>query len=66
MQDDCYQIASNGWKAEPHRIVEIAKSGKDKGKKKDKGWECDLLPKELIIEKYFSNEKEKSMRLLIN
>ena len=57
MQDDCYQIASNGWKAEPHRIVEIAKSGKDKGKKKDKGWECDLLPKELIIEKYFSNEK---------
>ena len=40
-----------------YRIVEIAKSGKDKGKKKDKGWECDLLPKELIIEKYFSNEK---------
>ncbi len=38
MQDDCYLIAADGWKAETTRIIETDK----KGKEKDKGWTCDL------------------------
>ncbi|MGN6548094.1 MAG: N-6 DNA methylase, partial [Aureliella sp.] len=53
MQDDCYLIASDGWKAEPERIVEQDK----KGKTKDKGWRCDLVPKPLVVAKYFSKEQ---------
>ena len=45
MQDDCYLIAVDGWKAESYRIVEKDK----KGKEKDKGWACDLVPKALIV-----------------
>ena len=43
MQDDCYLIAADGWKAETYRIIEKDK----KGKEKDKGWACDLVPKPL-------------------
>ena len=45
MQDDCYLIASEGWKAETYRVIETDK----KGKEKDKGWMCDLIPKALIV-----------------
>src|SRR5207253_127589 len=38
MQDDCYLIAADGWKAETYRVIEKDK----KGKEKDKGWACDL------------------------
>ena len=38
MQDDCYLIAADGWKAETYRVIETDK----KGKEKDKGWTCDL------------------------
>jgi type I restriction enzyme M protein len=38
MQDDCYLIAADGWKAETYRIIETDK----KGKEKDKG--LDLRP----------------------
>ena len=41
MQDDCYLIAADGWKAETYRVIEKDK----KGKEKDKGWTCDLVPK---------------------
>ena len=58
MQDDTYLIASDGWKAETRRIIEEVKSGKDKGKKKDKGWTCDLIPKEFIVGKYFKAEQD--------
>ncbi|MGH8559386.1 MAG: hypothetical protein ACRESZ_18445 [Methylococcales bacterium] len=37
MQDDCYLIAADGWKAETYRILE--KNNKDR--EKDKGWNCD-------------------------
>jgi len=57
MQDDAYLIAADGWKAETRRVVEEIKAGKDKGKKKDKGWICDLIPKELLVATYFSAEK---------
>ncbi len=53
MQDDCYLIAADGWKAETARFIEKDK----KGKEKDKGWTCDLVPKSLIVERYFSEEQ---------
>ena len=54
MQDDCYLIAADGWKAETYRIIEKDK----KGKEKDKGWTCDLIPKPLIVARYFAKEQE--------
>ncbi|WP_440063556.1 type I restriction-modification system subunit M [Pseudomonas syringae] len=55
MQDDAYLIAAGGWKAETYRIIEKDK----KGKEKDKGWGCDLLPKALIVARYFGAEQAK-------
>jgi len=57
MQDDCYLIADDGWVAKTHRVIEIVKSGKGKGKKKYKGWACDLVPKPLIVARYFAEEQ---------
>jgi type I restriction enzyme M protein len=53
MQDDCYSITAEGWKAETTRIIEKDK----KGKEKDKGWTCDLIPKDLVVARYFSEEQ---------
>ncbi|MEQ1892961.1 MAG: class I SAM-dependent DNA methyltransferase [Planctomycetota bacterium] len=53
MQDDAYLIAAEGWVAKPARIVEVDK----KGKRKDKGWACDLIPKTLIVARYFAKEQ---------
>jgi type I restriction enzyme M protein len=53
MQDDCYIIADEGWKAETYRVIEKDK----KGKEKDKGWTCDLVPKALIVARYFAKEQ---------
>ena len=53
MQDDAYLIAADGWVAVPARIVETDK----KGKSKDKGWTCDLIPKSLIVDCYFGSEQ---------
>ena len=53
MQDDCYAIAQDGWKAEPYRIIEKGKNGKDK----DKGWACDLVPKSFIVARYLAKEQ---------
>ncbi|MCS3540622.1 type I restriction-modification system subunit M [Bradyrhizobium japonicum] len=53
MQDDCYLIAADGWKAETYRIIEKDKKGKDK----DKGWTCDLIPKSLIVARYFAQDQ---------
>lgn len=54
MQDDCYLIADEGWKAETSRIIEKDK----KGREKDKGWTCDLVPKPFIVSRYFAKEQE--------
>jgi len=54
MQDDCYLIAADGWKAEPYRILEKTKSGKEV----DKGWTCDLVQPSLIISRYFAVEQQ--------
>ncbi len=53
MQDDCYQIAADDWKAETYRVVETNKKGKDV----DKGWACDLVPKQLIVERSFVTQQ---------
>ena len=53
MQDDCYLIATEGWKAQTYRVIETDK----KGRQKDKGWACDLVPKELIVARYFAKEQ---------
>jgi type I restriction enzyme M protein len=57
MQDDCYLIAVDGWIAKPRRVLEEVKSGKKKGEMKDKGWACDLVPKPLIVVRYFAKEQ---------
>ena len=54
MQDDCYLIAVDGWKAEPYRILVKNKAGKEV----DKGWDCDLVPKSVLIYHYFLKEKQ--------
>ncbi|MDB4396318.1 type I restriction-modification system subunit M [bacterium] len=54
MQDDLYLIAADGWKAETYRVMVKDKSGKEK----DKGWACDLIPKGLIVSRYFASEQQ--------
>jgi type I restriction enzyme M protein len=52
MQDDCYLIAADGWKAEPTPLPR--KNGKGQ---KSKGWICDLVPKSLLVARYFAAEQ---------
>ena len=59
MQDDVYQIAApidqgGGWKAETYRI--LVKDSK--GKERDKGWACDLVPKRLLVAGFFADEQD--------
>ncbi|HBL77395.1 MAG: type I restriction endonuclease subunit M [Bacteroidetes bacterium GWF2_42_66] len=49
MQDDCYYIAIDGWKAE----LTITKQTKSITE-----WDCDLVPKTLVIDRYFLPEKK--------
>jgi type I restriction enzyme M protein len=59
MQDDCYIIAADGWKAETYRILV-----ENKQKKLiDKGWTCDLIPKELVMNRFLLSEKHELKRL---
>jgi type I restriction enzyme M protein len=53
MQDDCYLIAAEGWKAETAHIIAKDK----KGREKNKGWTCDLIPKDLVVARYFAREQ---------
>jgi type I restriction enzyme M protein len=59
MKDDVYMIIEDGWIAKTYRILEKNK----KGKEVDKGWTCDLLPKEIVVNEYFADEKEKIEQL---
>ena len=47
MQDDAHLIAVDGWKAELSQV---------KGKKDE--WDSDLLPKQLVINRYFAAEQK--------
>ncbi len=59
MQDDAYLITADGWKATTYRVVEALKSKDGKTiKEVDKGWACDLLPKYLIVARYFAPQQE--------
>lgn len=49
MQDDCYLIAVDGWKAELSIIKQT---------KTATVWDCDLVPKYLVIDRYFQKEKQ--------
>lgn len=63
MQDDCYLIAADGWKATTYRVIEAkTKEGKTV-KEVDKGWTCDLVPKPLIVARYFTAEQEEILNL---
>ena len=53
MQDDAYLIAADGWVAKTSRIVETDK----KGRTKDRGWTCELIPKPFIVARYFAGEQ---------
>jgi type I restriction enzyme M protein len=53
MQDDAYLIAADGWVARTSRIVESDR----KGKTRDKGWTCDLIPKPYLVARYFASEQ---------
>ena len=53
MQDDVYHIAVDGWKAETYRVIEKNKQGKER----DKGWACDLIPKPLIVARFYAKEQ---------
>ena len=58
MQDDCYLIAADGWKATTYRIIEVKKNKEGKTiKEVDKGWACDLVPKPLIVNRYFAAQQ---------
>lgn len=59
MKDDVYIIIEEGWQARVKRIIETNK----KGKEVDKGWTCDLLPKEYIVDNYLAAEKTKLQEL---
>jgi type I restriction enzyme M protein len=53
MQDDAYLIDIDGWKAETYRVLEKDK----KGNEKDKGWACDLVPKSLLVARYYAKDQ---------
>jgi type I restriction enzyme M protein len=53
MQDDAYLIAAEGWVAQTRRLIETDK----KGKTKDRGWTCELIPKPLIVARFFAAEQ---------
>jgi len=64
MQDDCYLIAApvetgGGWQATTYRIVEEKRSKDGQVTKTvDKGWTCDLVPKTLVIHRYFAAQQQ--------
>ena len=59
MKDDFYIITEKGWVAKPYRIIEKNK----KGKEVDKGWTCDLIPKEIVVNEFFKDDKEEIEKL---
>ena len=57
MQDDAYIIAADNWKVNAERIIETVK-----GQQKDKGWKADLVPKEVVINRYFADRRDELAR----
>lgn len=64
LQDDAYMIAADGWRAETYRIVETRKGKYGRPDKQvDKGWACDLVPKQYVVARYFAAEQAELDRL---
>lgn len=57
MKDDVYLIIEEGWKVEVYPVLD------KKGKPKKDEWECELITKELVINRYFMGEKSKIEQL---
>ena len=57
MKDDVYFIIEEGWQAQPYAILD------KKGKPKKNEWDCDLIPKPLVINRYFADEQAKIEQL---
>jgi type I restriction enzyme M protein len=55
MQDDAYLISLNGWNVSLYEI----KNKKDKVK----GWDSELIPKEIVIDKFFIKQKKELEKL---
>lgn len=55
MKDDVYMLVEDGWKATVSRVFKK----NNKGKEVDKGWTCELLPKELVVSRFLPGQKEK-------
>lgn len=60
MQDDCYLIAANGWKAELYTPQPAAKKKDAKPKKASTPEDivCDLLSVSIVVDEYFATEKQ--------
>jgi type I restriction enzyme M protein len=52
MKDDVYLLVEDGWVAKTKRVLEK----NQKGKEVDKGWTCDLIPKELVINRFLKDD----------
>ncbi len=57
MKDDVYLIVEEGWKVEVYPVLD------KKGKPKKDEWECELITKDLVINRYFTQEKAKIEQL---
>jgi type I restriction enzyme M protein len=67
MQDDLYLIAADGWKASTYRVIEQKKNKDGKVTREvDKGWACDLLPKSLVVARYFAAEQATIEQLIVD
>lgn len=53
LQDDCWCISQAGWKPEVSKSYTTGKNPKLKS------WQCELIPKNIILEKYFKKEYQK-------
>jgi type I restriction enzyme M protein len=57
MKDDVYMLVEDGWNATLYQV-------KDKNGRLKKGeWGCELVPKSLVIDRYFSAEKAAIVQL---
>lgn len=59
LKDDVYLIVEDGWVAKVKRILEKNK----KGTEVDKGWTCDLIPKELVINRFLASEYQELVNI---
>ena len=59
LKDDVYMVVEEGFTAKVKRIVEKNKRGTEV----DKGWTCDLLPKQLVIDTYLNTEQQALVEL---